>query len=81
MQGTNIYFGERDLKDYGNQNSCDGINYFTARPLGFISFIYRVKCAMRVISGEADIVVWGEHDTSGTRECWCKPEVVEVEKI
>ena len=77
MEGTNTFYGERDLKDDGNQSSHDGVNYHKSRPIGFIGVFYRLKCAWKVAAGGADIVVWQEHITDGT-DCWCNPEVIKV---
>lgn len=77
LKGTNVFYGERDIKDSGALQSHNGKNYYTSRPIGFISFLYRMKCAWKVASGNADIVMWQEHLTDGS-ECWCNPEVIKV---
>ena len=29
-----------------------------ARPIGYWSFVYRVKCAWKVFTGQADALIW-----------------------
>lgn len=66
MRGINIYTGEEDLKDQGHtvqvtRTRPDGVKeqgWVIGRPIGFIGFWHRVKCAWLVFREKADIVIW-----------------------
>lgn len=60
MQGVNIYQGERDLAKKGSAE-CEVYpgHWELCRPIGYIGFFYKVRCAWRVLIGKADIVEWG----------------------
>jgi len=49
------------LKSLLTPDSCsaeiDG-EWVPARPVGYWSFIHRIKCAWKVFSGQADALIW-----------------------
>ncbi|MFA6314962.1 MAG: hypothetical protein WC648_01150 [Candidatus Paceibacterota bacterium] len=62
MKGTNIFLGELDLKERGTaiESSIQKGRWVYARPVGYISFWHTLKCAWKVLTHKADIVVWNE---------------------
>lgn len=62
MKGTHIFLGELDLKDRGClvESSLMKGKFVKGRPIGYISFWHTLKCAWRVLTHKADIVVWNE---------------------
>lgn len=60
LLGTNIFIGNRDLKDNGAAQHFVNGKWGTARPVGYIGFWHTLQCALKVLRGEADIVVWEE---------------------
>lgn len=59
MTGTNIFIGEEDLKDDGPSIQAYSVQkWVTARPVGYIGFWHRMSCALKVLKGRADIVIW-----------------------
>jgi len=62
MKGTNIFIGEKDLKDTGtsviSSNELTRETWVLARPVGYLSFWFTLKCALKVLTHDADIVIW-----------------------
>jgi hypothetical protein len=48
----------RDLKTKGISQQLPDGRWIPARPMGYASFMNRVRCAWKVFTGEADIVEW-----------------------
>lgn len=57
IMGTNIFYGEHDLKDQGVTHEVRG-RWIPTRPIGYIGFWHTLKCAWMVLTNQADIVVW-----------------------
>lgn len=58
LMGTNVFIGERDLKDNGSVMQVKPNRWVPMRPIGYIGIAYRIRCAWRVLRGQADIVQW-----------------------
>ena len=59
MKGINV-FNSESLKKFMNETKCDtGDGHWTpCRPIGEEGIIHRIKCAIEVFRGKADIVRW-----------------------
>ena len=62
LYGTNVFLGERDLKDDGASKQLPSGEWVKSRSIGWVGLGYRIKFAWRVLRGYADIVVW-EHNS------------------
>ena len=62
LYGTNTFIAERDLKDTGSQVEVEKGKWAIARPLGYVSFFYTLKCAWKVLKHEADIIIWKQYE-------------------
>lgn len=59
LYGVNVYVGERDIRPKGHaEKQLPSGEWVTARELGYVSALDRLKCALKVLRGEADIVIW-----------------------
>lgn len=58
MKGITIFKVE-NLINY-NCTKCINNKNVAARPFGLGGFMFRLKCAYKVFTGKADIVVWEE---------------------
>jgi hypothetical protein len=62
MKGTNIFIGEENLTTTVAYR--DSGKFIPARPIGYISFFFTLKCAWKVLLHKADIVIWKDKRNS-----------------
>lgn len=64
LEGTNIYVAERDFKDEATRLTHHHKNgqKHMARPDGYVGFFYTLDCAWKVLTHQADIVLWEDHN-------------------
>lgn len=58
MPPVNVYVGERDIWDAGNDVQTEDGGWVQGRRLGFSSIAHTLRCLWLVATGKADIVVW-----------------------
>lgn len=62
LRGTNEFIGEYDLSDNGAKLLNSSNDWVIARPEGYKSFWFTLKCAWKVLTHQADIVIWEEQE-------------------
>lgn len=63
LEGTNVFVGEKDLRLEGMpQVEVERGKWALARPIGYIGFWHTLKCALKVLKHEADIIIWKQYE-------------------
>lgn len=62
LQGTNVYIAETDLRDKGFSVEVEKGKWAIGREIGYIGFLHTLRCALRVLFHEADIVIWKQYE-------------------